>query len=94
MAITVAVQAKSLVQSKTAWINLIVALLAIIGELQAILPEFTDILAFPPSVTRWLLFGTAVLNIILRRISDQPVRGVTNPTEPVVLPAAGTTPKL
>lgn len=81
---TVAVQPKSLFASKTFWVNAIVGLLALLTEIQGILPSFADILSIPPSWGRWLLFATAVANILLRRISDQPAR-ITPEREPVVL---------
>lgn len=88
---TVLVQSKSLFVSKTFWINTIVGLLAILGELQDLLPSFADILVLPESATRWLLLTAAIGNIILRRISDQPVRVKTE--ESVALPAPGTSSK-
>ena len=71
---TVAVQPKSMWLSKTFIFNLIVALLAFLSEVQAILPAFADIIVLPQDVARWTLFGAAVLNILLRRISDAPAR--------------------
>lgn len=70
----VAVKPKAMLRSKTFWINLVVAVLALIAELQQLLPSFTDIISIPPELGRWLLFATAVLNIILRRFSDAPAR--------------------
>jgi len=71
---TVAVQPKPMTSSVTFWTNLLIGLLAILSEIQALLPSFADILVLPQDVSRWVLFLTAVLNIVLRRISDQPAR--------------------
>jgi hypothetical protein len=89
---TVMVQSKGMLTSRTFWVNLIVGLLAITSEIQAMLPAFADILVMPPTVARWLLLATAVANIVLRRISDQPAR--FNPGDDAVpLPKAGSQPK-
>jgi len=71
---TVAVRPKGMIQSKTFWINAIVALVALLTEIQGILPAFADIVTIPASWGRWLLFAVAVANIVLRRISDTPAR--------------------
>lgn len=78
---TVAVQPKAMLESKTFYFNLVIAGLTIISEIQAMLPAFADILVIPQDVARWTLFGTAVVNIVLRRVSDQPARFA--PAEPV-----------
>ena len=83
MAQTVAVQSKSILLSRTAWVNAIVALLALLSEIQAVLPEFADILVIPQEWSRWLLLITAVANIILRRFSDQPARFTATADAPV-----------
>lgn len=80
----VAVQAKSMFASRTFWINLIVALLAFVSEVQAILPAFADIVPIPQGFARWILFVTAIANILLRRISDAPAR-FSPENEPVPL---------
>jgi len=85
MTTTVPVQPKEMWRSKTVWANLIVALLAIIAEIQDVLPAFADILVLPVDATRWLLLVAAILNIVLRRISDQPAR-FTHMDDPVDLP--------
>jgi hypothetical protein len=84
MTAIVSVQAKSMWTSKTFWINLIVALLAFVSEVQAILPAFADIIVVPQGVARWALFVTAIANILLRRISDAPAR-FSPENEPVPL---------
>lgn len=83
----VAVRAKSLFASKTFYVNAIVGLIALLTEIQAVLPDFADILTLPESFGRWLLFALAVANIVLRRISDQPAR-FSPENEAVALPRA------
>lgn len=70
----VAVQAKSMFKSKTFWVNLIVGTIALISEIQAILPDFADVVTIPPIWGRRILLALAILNMILRRISDAPAR--------------------
>jgi len=68
------IEAKPMFASKTFWVNAIVALLALLTEIQQILPSFADLVTIPASWGRWLLFAVALANILLRRISDQPAR--------------------
>jgi len=80
----VVVKTKSMFHSKTFWANTVVLLISIFSEVQALLPAFSDIVSIPAEISRWLLFLTAILNIALRRISDQPAR-FTSEGGPVVL---------
>lgn len=86
MSLKVAVLPKGMFASRTFWLNLLVGLVAMIGEVQTLLPSFSDILVLPATTTRWLLLATAVANIILRRISDEPAR--FTPDKAVPLQAA------
>jgi hypothetical protein len=88
MTTIVSVQPKSMWTSKTFWINLIVALLAFVSEVQTVLPAFADIVPVPQGVARWALFVTAIANILLRRISDAPAR-FSPENEPVPLEKFG-----
>lgn len=81
MITTVAVKPISMLASRTFWINLVVAVLAFISEIQALLPEFADILVLPQDWSRWLLLITAIGNIILRRFSDTPARFAEEPVQ-------------
>lgn len=76
-AVTTMVQAKSFFSSKTVRLNalfLIVSVFGLLNEIQAVALAFEDIIVIPPEVTRWLLFINTIANLILRRVSDQPVR--------------------
>lgn len=70
----VAVQPKSMFTRKTFWVNVAIAVLAIIGEAEALLPGFADILVLPPAFFRWLALLGAIANVVLRRLSDYPAR--------------------
>lgn len=70
----VAVKAKSMFTRKTFWVNLLVGLVALVSEVQAVLPDFADVLVIPPIWARRLLLAMAIANILLRRISDYPAR--------------------
>lgn len=70
----VAVKSKWMLATKSFWAFTIAGLIALIGEFQAILPEFADVLVLPPPWPRRLALAVAVLGIVLRRISDQPAR--------------------
>lgn len=56
---------KAWYQSKTLWVNIIIALLAIVSEVSQVFPVSQN-----PMV--WTLI-TSVLNIILRLITGQPI---------------------
>lgn len=70
----VAVKPKSMFTRKTFWVNLLVALVALVAEIQAVLPDFADVVVIPPIWGRRLLLIMAIANILLRRISDYPAR--------------------
>jgi hypothetical protein len=53
--------------SKTLWVNIIVALVAIL-ELFNVLP-----VSLPEGAGAWVLFAQSALNIILRVVTDQPL---------------------
>ena len=82
------VTAKSMVTSKTFWVNVITAIIAVVAVLNEIAAEmvlFADILVMPTWVTRVLLLVNSVANIILRRISDLPARFTTGGTHVAVV---------
>lgn len=75
--ITTVVLAKNYFLSRTVRLNIlffIVSVLSLLNEIQVVAQAFEDILVIPPEFTRWVLFVSAIANLILRRISDQPVR--------------------
>lgn len=58
--------AKHVMESKTLWANALVLALAILS-----LPEFNAVV--PQSATPYVLLASAVLNIVLRVMTNQPV---------------------
>jgi hypothetical protein len=57
-------------QSKTIWTNIITLAIFVLGQL-AVIPDFAD-------VSKYLVLVVAVLNIILRAVTSQPLGGVTD----------------
>lgn len=58
-------RAKPIWHSKTFWVNLLMGLAALLSEVSNVLPDLLD--------PKWILFGLAVINLVLRLLTDQPV---------------------
>lgn len=67
---------KSIFKSKTFWFNTLAGLGAILVEVSNILPD----VGLDP---KWVLFSVAIINIILRYVTTQPV-ALSAPEDPEV----------
>lgn len=84
---SVTVKAKTMWTSKTLWLNVLtglIAVIAVLNEVQVELLAFADIFEIPAWVTRWLLLVNTIANIVLRRISDLPARFSSKPETVIV----------
>lgn len=64
------VSGKFFLISKTIWINILVLIVALVGFVGG--PDFPVQLS--PEILEWLLFIQAMANLVLRFITDQPLR--------------------
>lgn len=67
------IRSKSLFQSKTIWLNLLAVLLPIAAEIIEAVVGVSEVLEFDAKTVTYLLLGLAILNILLRRVTKQPV---------------------